>query len=69
MAPARFEAAWHAWQENKAGQKPRRGDPGTGPPSRAAPGWGRRRPEGYGPAPRTSTALRVPAGPACGRLL
>ncbi len=38
MAPARFEAAWHAWQENKARQKPRRGDPGTGPPSRAAPG-------------------------------
>jgi putative transposase len=36
MAPARFEAAWHAGQENQAAQT-RCGDPGT-PPSRAAPG-------------------------------
>jgi putative transposase len=38
MPPARFEAAWHARQENRTEQKPHTGDPGTQAPPRAGPG-------------------------------
>lgn len=38
MAPARFEAAWRARQEDQPGQEPGKENPGTGPPRRAGPG-------------------------------
>jgi putative transposase len=38
MSPARFEAAWHARQENRTGQKPGKEEPGTGSRPRAGPG-------------------------------